>query len=192
MQLCLPRRCRFLFQAWRSFCACRGAARWGCRGRLSAPRPRTLFPKHACARTGQRRSTAPAHGASGGSCSAQWLRLSVSHPLLHYTMHTRQGKVRLGNDSGAKLWYYGGGNSSQKLSPRAGKVAANVMSSRKGNIKKQQSCFTVPPQSVSLSLTDSSTASGGAFWRKQYVYRPHTPPLSRIVLGKNANGGRRI
>ena len=53
--------------------------------------------------------------------------------------------MRLGNDSGAKLWYYGSGNSSQKLSPRAGKVAANVMSSRKGNIKKQQSCFTVPP-----------------------------------------------
>jgi len=32
-------------------------------------------------------------------------------------MHTQQGKVRLGNDSGAKLWYYESDNSSQKLSP---------------------------------------------------------------------------
>ena len=52
--------------------------------------------------------------------------------------------------------------SSQKLSPRAGEVAANAMSRRKGNDSKLSSYFTVPPQSR-LRL-DSSPASGGAFW----------------------------
>ena len=51
----------------------------------------------------------------------------------------------------------------QKLSPRAGKVDANVVSGRKGNGSKMPSAEMCSPSVCSLSLTDSSPASGGAF-----------------------------
>ena len=51
--------------------------------------------------------------------------------------------------------------SSQKLSPRAGKVAANAMSRRKGERLKAARCRELfPPQSA---YADSSPARGGAF-----------------------------
>ncbi len=51
--------------------------------------------------------------------------------------------------------------SSQKLSPRAGKVAANAMSRRKGNdLKLPSAASCSPPQSA---YADSSPARGGAF-----------------------------
>ena len=43
-------------------------------------------------------------------------------------------------------------------------VAANVMSSRKGNGSKKPSAVRYSPSVCSLSFTDSSPASGGAFW----------------------------
>jgi len=55
-------------------------------------------------------------------------------------------------------------NSTQKLSPLAGKVAANAMSRRKGNGSEMPSIARCSPSVCSLSLTDSSPASGGAFW----------------------------
>ena len=51
--------------------------------------------------------------------------------------------------------------SSQKLSPRAGKVAANAMRRRKGNdLKLPSAASCSPPQSA---YADSSPARGGAF-----------------------------
>ena len=58
--------------------------------------------------------------------------------------------------------------SSQKLSPRAGTVAANAISRRKGNdLKLPSAASCSPPQSA---YADSSPARGGAFWRSANSY----------------------
>ena len=49
-------------------------------------------------------------------------------------------------------------------------VAANVMSSRKGNGSKKPSAVRYSPSVCSLSFTDSSPASGGAFWCALQTY----------------------
>ena len=46
-------------------------------------------------------------------------------------------------------------NSTQKLSPLAGKVAANVMSSRKGNNSKQPSAASYSPSVTAYAATPS-------------------------------------
>ena len=52
-------------------------------------------------------------------------------------------------------------------------VAANVMSSRKGNGSKKPSAVRYSPSVCSLSFTDSSPASGGAFWLSPNRKEPH-------------------
>ena len=52
-------------------------------------------------------------------------------------------------------------------------VAANVMSSRKGNGSKKPSAVKYSPSVCSLSFTDSSPASGGAFWLSPNRKEPH-------------------
>ena len=54
-------------------------------------------------------------------------------------------------------------------------VAANVMSSRKGNGLKMPSYFTIPPQSANA---DSSPACGGAFWHDSIATLRHLSVIS--------------
>ena len=57
----------------------------------------------------------------------------------------------------------------QKLSPQAGKVAANVMSSRKGNGSKLPSYFTVPPQlRLRSAAPPQAVAPFGALYKLPY------------------------
>ena len=52
-------------------------------------------------------------------------------------------------------------------------VAANAMSRRKGNDSKKPSAVRYSPSVFSLSFTDSSPASGGAFWLSPNRKEPH-------------------
>ena len=63
-----------------------------------------------------------------------------------------------------------------------GKVAANVMSSRKGNNSERASAARCSPSVCSLSFTDSSPASGGAFNSLRLAFGSPAPSTGSLLV----------